>query len=189
MAISDDQMYRALAVAFSTHPSANLLQVAKAAGVSKTTLYRFASTRERLLDLLRQEGVRRSQLMYDSANLESAPPRQAVSQLAKNLLTEREFCAFMFTDYELVQKANFATEDSWTAQCVAFESRLDALFLRGQKEGVFRLEMPASWMTDLFYSILYAVVDAERRGRLAPADMHKFFQASFFDGACISSSA
>lgn len=182
MAMSEDQMQRALAAALSTHPAGSLQEIAKAAGIGKTTLYRFAATRERLLDVMRKEGMARVRRIFEDAHLDSAPPVQALTRLAENLLTEREFCAFLMTDYEVVQKANLSDSNPFAAEWSTHEASLERLFLRGQKDGIFRLELPASWMTDVFNSLMYTVVDAERRGRLAPANMLKWWIATFIHG-------
>ena len=55
------------------------------------------------------------------------------------------------------------------AKLIPYDSALDAFFLRGQRAGFFRIEVGAPVLTELFLSLIYGIVDAERRGRAASA--------------------
>ena len=49
---------------------------------------------------------------------------------------------------------------------IQHEKLTDAFFLKGQEMGVFRLDMSAPTMTELFYALIAGLVDAEHRGRI-----------------------
>lgn len=52
---------------------------------------------------------------------------------------------------------------SWSG----YQETLDAFFLRGQREGVFRVDITAAALTELLITVITSMVDAERRGRIA----------------------
>ena len=53
--------------------------------------------------------------------------------------------------------------NSWSG----YQETLDAFFLRGQREGVFRVDMTAAALSELLIAVITSMVDAERRGRIA----------------------
>ena len=60
---------------------------------------------------------------------------------------------------------------------------MDSFFLRGQQEGYFRIDITAELLTELFVSLIYGVVDAERRGRAASARSLSVLEQFFLKGA------
>lgn len=47
---------------------------------------------------------------------------------------------------------------------------LAVFFLRGQQQGVFRIDITVAVFTELFITLIYGMADAERRGRAASAN-------------------
>lgn len=62
-------------------------------------------------------------------------------------------------------------------------SPLDAFFLRGQQKGVFRIDITAAVFTELFITLVYGMVDAERRGRAASSNSAHTLEQMFLHGA------
>lgn len=58
-----------------------------------------------------------------------------------------------------------------------------AFFLRGQQEGVFRIELPAGWLSEAFFDLLAGVGWAVQDGRLAPRDSAFALTELFLGGA------
>lgn len=56
-------------------------------------------------------------------------------------------------------------------------------FLRGQREGLFRIDISAPVLTETFASLLFGLVDAERRGRVARTGMDAVLLQMFMQGA------
>ena len=56
-------------------------------------------------------------------------------------------------------------------------------FLRGPKAGAFRIDISAAIFTEMFLSMVYGIVDAERRGRAASATSVQTLELMFLDGA------
>lgn len=171
----DHQLLAALAIAMVQRPRAPLQDLAKAVGVSKATLYRFCHTREQLVDRL----LAHSSAMIDEAirmsELDTAPPLEALRRLNANHLELRELMAFLVY-YLRDDNVDPDLEASWTA-------RMDGFFLRGQQAGVFRIDITAPALTEIWTSILLGLVDAERRGRIARASMASLLEQAFLHGA------
>ncbi|RMS10245.1 hypothetical protein ALP75_205042 [Pseudomonas syringae pv. actinidiae] len=64
-----------------------------------------------------------------------------------------------------------------------YSDALDAFFLRGQREGLFRIDISAPVLTETFASLLFGLVDAERRGRVARTGMDAVLLQMFMQGA------
>lgn len=56
---------------------------------------------------------------------------------------------------------------------------LDAFFLRGQQQGVFRIDIPAPALTEIWVSILLGLVEAERHVRIARAGLATVVERAF----------
>ncbi|WP_285260998.1 TetR/AcrR family transcriptional regulator [Halopseudomonas bauzanensis] len=82
---TEDALLRSLALTLTENAGATLQEMAKAAGVSRATLYRFAATREQLLDTLQQHVMEAMSRILDDAALESQPPLEALRQLTHGL--------------------------------------------------------------------------------------------------------
>ena len=178
---TEEALLRSLALTLTENPGATLQEMAKAAGVSRATLYRFAPTREQLMDILKQHMLKVMTRIMDTAGLETLPPMQALRQLITNYIAEKEFCAFMMTQFDPYIKKN--TESPIPGECAVHEERLDRFFQQGQNAGVFRANVPNRWLTDMFFCFIFGLCESEYRGRIARADMETLFEDMFLYGA------
>lgn len=174
--MEDTKLLNSLALALVDHPRASLEELARQVGISKATLYRFCRTREQLITRLSTYAIQAISGSIKTAQLDSTHPLDALKRLISNYLEHREPSVFLtyfwndaFTAYSYEESPEIST--------------LDAFFLRGQKEGVFRIDIPAPALTDLWISIMVGLVDAERRGRVAKASLATLMETAFLDGA------
>jgi TetR/AcrR family transcriptional repressor of mexCD-oprJ operon len=174
--MEDNKIMAALALALVDRPRANLQELAGAIRVSKATLYRFCRTREQLIERL----VNHSTLLIGedirTSDLDTAPPLEALKRFIATTLEHGEFSAFLIYYWEKDSSAGSGVEAGWDAA-------LDAFFLRGQREGVFRIDIPAAALTEILVSMLIGLVDAERRGRVASAGLTAVVERAFLHGA------
>jgi hypothetical protein len=54
------------------------------------------------------------------------------------------------------------------------EQRVNDLIRRGQAEGVFRADLPASWLASLLHHVMKGAAADVAAGRLDPADAPRF---------------
>ncbi len=159
----DERLIKALAVAIVDRPRATLKELAEAAGVSKATLHRFCGTRDNLVQMLEDHGETVLNQIIQACDLEHAEPLEALQRLIKEHLTHRELLVFLVFQY----RPDFLDPHGEGARWQSYLEALDAFFLRGQQKGVFRIDITAAVFTELFITLVYGMVDAERRGRAA----------------------
>ena len=178
----NDRLLKSLAVAFVEHPRATLKQLADAAGTSKATLHRLCGTRDNLLEMLAVHALSALNQVIDDSKLDEADSLTALKRLINDHLAHRELLVFLMFEYRPDSCGPKAEGNSWGY----YEEALDAFFLRGQHAGVFRIDISAPMLTELFSAILYGIVDAERRGRAASAGSPAVFEQFFLHGGAAS---
>ncbi|TBU77151.1 TetR/AcrR family transcriptional regulator [Phytopseudomonas daroniae] len=176
---AEEKLLKALAVAIVEHPRGTFKEIAQAAGVSKATLNRFCGTRDNLIEMLFDYGsVVMNQIIAD-ADLQEAPPQEALQRLVDGHLAHRELLVFLIFQWR-PDSLDACGED---ARWLPYTNALDQFFLRGQRENVFRIDIGAPVLTELFASLLFGLVDGERRGRVARAGMGTSLMQFFMRGA------
>lgn len=175
----DERLLAALALALVDNPRATLQELAQAVGVSRATLYRFSRTREELIDRLMLHATGCMQRAMEEARLGEGPAREALSRFINGQLEQRDMAAFLVYHW---QPENI-TDERGRSSCDAYMEALDAFILRGQREGVFRIDIAAQAQTEALMALLTGLVDAERRGRVARAGMAAMVEALFLKGS------
>lgn len=162
------ELLASLAVALVERPRSSLLELARAVGVGKTTLHRFCRTREDLIDRLMVHTALVLEEVVSNAELDTLHPTEALNKLTTYSLEHRELNAFLL----------FFWRESEATRCIdkRYEAAIDAFFLRGQKESVFRHDISASVLTEIWFSSLTGLVYAERRGRIAKGGLSAALQ-------------
>lgn len=172
----DSKLLNTLALSLVNHPRASLQELAAAAGISKATLYRSYGTREALIERLLQYGTRLISQTMHMAELETAPPLEALRLLIAKNLEQPGISAFLIHYLEPQSEHMAVIEAEWN-------KKTDAFFLRGQQEGVFRIDINAASLTELWITVLVGMIDAERRGRVARAGLAELIEQTFLHGA------
>lgn len=179
LAATDEKLLKALAVAMVDRPRGTFKDIAQGAGISKATLNRFCGTRDNLIDRLMEHGSVVMNRAIAEADLLNAPPLEALQRLIEQHLAQREILVFMIVQW----RPDSMDEDQGGQRWLPYADALDAFFLRGQEQGVFRIDIAAPALTEVFASILFGLVDAERRGRVARSGMANLVETVFLRGA------
>jgi len=176
---ADEKLLKALAIALVDHPRGTFKEIAEAAGISKATLNRFCGTREKLIEMLMEHGSVIMNQLIENAGLSERPIQEALQRLISDHLLHRELLAFLAFQWRPDSLDEVAGGSRW----MPYSAALDAFFLRGQKEGVFRIDIGAPELTEMFIAVVFGMVDAERRGRVARAVMASIIEQFFMKGA------
>lgn len=176
---ADERQLKALAIAIVDHPRATFKEIAQAAGVSKATLNRFCGTCDNLIEILLNHGSVVINRVIADADLAEAAPLEALHCLIDDHLTHRELLAFLAFQWRPDTHDLNAGGNRW----LPYSDALDGFFLRGQREGVFRIDIAAPVLTEIFASLIFGLVDAERRGRVARSGMTVLIEQFFLKGA------
>ncbi|GAA5113529.1 LacI family DNA-binding transcriptional regulator [Orbus sasakiae] len=176
---SEDQSFLAsLALAMVEKPRANLNELANAIGVSKATLYRFCRTRNELIERLTNYSSKVLIETIEDSLSDADPSIEALKRLADNLLTHSEFTLFFIHYWQSENPVIQALDQRWT-------TTLDSFFLRGQQAGLFRIDITAPALTELWISIIIGFIDAEGRGRVARAGLSTLIVTAFLQGTAV----
>lgn len=177
----DDRLASALAIAIAQQPRANLQQIAKRAGISKATLYRISPTREGVIDLLMERATNHLQDALDKAELINPPFAAALTRLTSNVIRGGAFYLF----WNAAQWVRMIDKKDGNEEAVLpsfYGEALEEFFLRGQRAGVFRVDMPAKWLVKSYDYLLYAAVESAQSGEVATVGMAAMVEKTFLHG-------
>ncbi|MEU7990823.1 TetR/AcrR family transcriptional regulator [Streptosporangium canum] len=158
-----------LAAAFDvlgTNPAASMTDVARAAGVGRVTLYAHFSSRAELLKALVHQVLQETRHILDTSLADNRPADQVLAGIVQTSWRQLD-------RHRRLRQAVLAELGSdWVAdQHDQVFARLTELLTRGQDEGVFRTDLPTSWMITTVYGLLHAAADEVDTGRVSSADV------------------
>ncbi|MEN5254161.1 TetR/AcrR family transcriptional regulator [Pseudomonas protegens] len=173
----EERLIKALALAIVDRPRATLKELAEAAGVSKATLHRFCGTRDKLLQMMEDHAETVLNRIVEAIEPERDEPVATLRGLISEHLAHREMLVFLLFQYRPDMLG--CEDERWEP----YTRALDTFFLRGQQLGTFRIDITAAVFTELFLTMIFGIVDAERRGRAASANSAKVLEQMFLHGA------
>jgi len=163
-----------LYAAVALRPRASMGELAVLAGISRATLHRYCGTRDNLDSQLEQHAKDTlMQILDNSGTLVAKEPLAALRQLIHAHLAQAELVAFLASRYPVHMSEQHDLR--------FYVERLDALFFSGQRQGVFRADVSAALLTEMFVSFLHGMVDARQRGR-APRESATVLEHAFLQG-------
>ncbi|MFE6051484.1 TetR/AcrR family transcriptional regulator [Kitasatospora sp. NPDC056446] len=177
MATDRDTVLEAAVGVLSRRPTAHLDEIARAAGISRATLHRLFPGRDALIREVGLLGLRRFAAALDTAGVEEGDAGAALRRLVDASVPDAMLCAFLAGENQLYENEDI--NDLWELQI----ARLHALFLRGQQQGVFRIELSAAWLSEAFFDLVAGVGWSIQDGRLAPRDAAFSLAELFLGGA------
>lgn len=175
----EEHLLKSLTVAVVNRPRATMKELAQLAGVSKATLHRYCGTRENLVQRLEEHAEATLNLIIRRAGLQHLQALDALRRLIREHLAHRELLAFLMAHY----RPDFLDFERGDTRWQFYLEALDGFFLRGQQQGLFRIDITAAIFTELFITLVYGLVDAEQRGRAANADSARTLEQMFLHGA------
>jgi AcrR family transcriptional regulator len=149
---------------FGDNPTASMAAIAEAAKVGRVTLYGHFASRADLVAALFDRTLERSNVQLGAVDI-SGEPLEALRRLTTS--------AWQIVDsfHSLLGVA----EDELGGAAVRDHvekvlAQVEGLFTRGQAEGAFRADVPASWLTTCYFAILHSGAAELRAGRMSEAD-------------------
>lgn len=109
-----------------------------------------------------------------TADLDAASALEALRRFNTNCLEHRELTV-LFMHHEKGDALSSLAIADW-------EKQIDAFFLRGQQEGVFRIDIAAPELQSMWISLLLGLIDVEARGRIAQTSMLSVLERAFLNG-------
>lgn len=162
-----DELLRAAADFLGRRPNATQDEVATAVGVSRATLHRHFSGRRAMMEALEELAIAEMRTVLKSVRLQDGPPADALGRLVAACQPVSPFLALLYSQSQDLDPDT--TLEVWDK----IDSEITALFLRGQRDGDFRPDLPAAWLTEAFYSLIGATEWAIQAGRVGARDFDR----------------
>jgi AcrR family transcriptional regulator len=154
-------------------PAAALAEVARAAGIGRTTLHKQYATRD---DLLRAVGHRALDLWEQAIDGVGDGPDGGLRALVEAMIPIGPQLAFLWRTPMFDHAADIT--DRW----LKVERHGLAVVQRARERGVVRGTVPDWWLLETFYSLIYAAAEMVWTGHLAARDAPDLFLSTYLGG-------
>ncbi|RKT74575.1 TetR family transcriptional regulator [Saccharothrix variisporea] len=149
----------------SDQPDVNMTAIAKAAGVSRVTLYAHFPSRHDLVAHVLDRAVTTAAEVLDTETLDDDDPAEALTRLIRSgwqiLAGHRNL---MTAAHDTLPPAQVRSFHNTVLR------RVEKLITRGRRQGTFRTDLPQTWLVTIFYSLLHAAAEEVTAGRLRQRD-------------------
>lgn len=148
----------------SADPGAGMGEIARACGLTRTTVYAHFPSRKELLDALVARAMATATATVDAGAPQDGPPHEALRRV-------------LAASWEAVNRhrgvsataAGALGAERMAAHHAPLRERLLALIERGQNEGVFRADVPAGWLLGTYFALVHLAGDQVSAGLLDAA--------------------
>jgi AcrR family transcriptional regulator len=151
--------------ALASDPDSSMSEIARRAGVVRATIYVHFPTRETLLDAVMEYAIGQVVESMRGAEPERGEPVEALARVLR--ATWRQLG--QFHGLLALNTARLSAEELHRRH-VPMLDQLEPLIERGQKQGVFRSDLPVSWLLAVTRSIVHAASHEIRGGRLPESE-------------------
>ena len=148
--------------ALASDPDSSMSEIARRAGVVRATIYVHFPTRESLLDAVMEYAVASVAEATKAAEPARGEPAEALERVLQ--ATWRQLA--QFHGLLALNTARLSAEELHRRHLPVLD-QLQPLIERGQKQGVFRSDLPVSWLLAVTRSIVHAASHEIRARRLA----------------------
>jgi AcrR family transcriptional regulator len=155
-----DKILAAGLALYSSRPGVSVAEVAEAAGVGRVTLYGHFPSRTELAKALMERAFEETDAAWRDVDT-SGPADDALERVL------REQWHLMERNRNLRDNIIGDVSPQWLrARHDPILRRIEDLIGRGRDEGVFRTDLPLSWLVTALYSLVHAAADEIGAGRL-----------------------
>jgi TetR/AcrR family transcriptional repressor of mexCD-oprJ operon len=178
MSLGDHKSLAAIAVAMVKKPGATYQELAEDIGVSRATLYRFCPNRQELILRVLRHATNQLNQSIENARLSDGSPAEGLNRLVNAYVENKELVGFIAQYWYADAQLDTELTKAWYLHQI----EVDKFFLRGQAEGVFRIDITAATFNDGLCWLIVGLVDSERRGRVARAGFANMIETLFLNG-------
>ncbi|MFA1549666.1 TetR/AcrR family transcriptional regulator [Actinomadura chokoriensis] len=148
----------------SRDPNASIDDIAKAAGVGRMTLYGHFRNRKELVEAAMADALRAGEEVLSEVDLSGPAQDVLVRLLESSWSLVAESTALLTAAQGTLPAGRVRELHAGPA------ARLEELVRRGQDEGVFRTDMPVTWLVNVVQYVLHGAAEENRADRLKPED-------------------
>jgi AcrR family transcriptional regulator len=147
--------------ALASDPDASMAEIARRAGVVRATIYVHFPTRDALIDAVTHRAITEVGAVIDAAEPERGDPADALQRVLAS--TWRELGRY----HALVAITTQLPLPEVRARHHPVLARLEPLIARGQRDGSFRSDVPASWHLSMLMALIHAASAELQAARIA----------------------
>lgn len=152
--------------ALASDPDASMAEIARQAGVVRATIYVHFPTRESLLDAVMEHAVADVAHAMTDAESQRGDPKEALERVLRATWKELG----RFHSLLAINTGRLSVEELHRRH-LPMTTLLVPLIERGQKQGVFRSDLPVSWHVAVIRAIVHTASAEVRSGRISEADV------------------
>ncbi|MCX5563473.1 TetR/AcrR family transcriptional regulator [Streptomyces sp. NBC_00038] len=156
---------------------ASMGDIAARVGVSRATLTRLFSTREGMIDTMGRRILAHCEEVLDEARLDEAPVDEALAVLVRNYDVLAQLWNVVYVEADVLG----VPELSDAADVVV--ERITAFVVRGQGDGLFRTDMPATWLASTLCSLAECAWELVGEGDMGERQAPDYLTKLLLDGA------
>jgi AcrR family transcriptional regulator len=165
------KLLRATATCLSRSPNASIGEIAQEAGLGRVTVYGHFSSREALIEATLAWLLDEGEAVLSQLDL-TGDPRTALTRLIEPSWQLTADAAAVLEAARSVLPAERIREMHTRPA-----RRVERLIRRGQAEGVFRTDVPRSWLVNTLYHLIKGAAADVSSGRLDPTSAPTFITA------------
>jgi AcrR family transcriptional regulator len=151
--------------ALASDPDSSMSEIARRAGVVRATIYVHFPTRTDLLDAVMEYAVAQVVEAMRGAEPQRGEPVEALERVLR--ATWRQLAQFHGL---LAMNTARLTAEELHRRHVPMLDQIEPLIERGQKQGVFRSDLPIAWHLAVVRAIVHAASAAIQGGRIAESE-------------------
>jgi AcrR family transcriptional regulator len=151
--------------ALASDPDASMAEIARRAGVVRATIYVHFPTRDSLLDAVMERAVTDVAEATRAAEPHRGEPVEALERVLR--ATWRELARFHAL--LAINTARLSAEELHRRHLPVLD-QLEPLIERGQREGVFRGDLPVAWHLAVIRAIVHTASAAIQGGRIPESE-------------------
>ena len=155
-----DALCHALALALSSHPGAEMTQLAQAAGVSRATLYRLFGNREALILTVARYALHHIDTLTAPVGQDAQSYREVFEALMETLVQAGPVGRFL-------GHLDAAIESQLADQIARQEAEMASLVREAQQAGEIRPDLSVWWICQLFDAAVWLAWTGIAEGELA----------------------
>jgi AcrR family transcriptional regulator len=152
--------------ALASDPDASMAEIARRAGVVRATIYVHFPTRESLLDAVMDHAVAEVAQATSDAEPQRGEPKEALERVLR--ATWQQLGRFHAL---LAINTSRLSAKELRRRHLPVTTQFAPLIERGQKEGVFRSDLPVSWHLAVIRAIVHTASSESQSGRISEAEV------------------
>lgn len=177
VSMNREHLLRAAADFVSRRPAATQDEIAAAVGVSRATLHRQFSGREALLEALDRLAISELRAALETSGWHEGSPVDGLRRLVGACEPVAGYVALLHARNEAAESRQ--SRGGWEE----ITAEIEEFFLRGQREGVFRPDVTATWLTEAFVNLVSGAGWSIQLGRAASRDFCRMITELMLHGA------